>query len=94
MHEHDEEICIALSEGTLILGRSVLNGEDYELDAEGKVKVEWNTPVVVSPWQAFNLPEKEAHFAKALPDKPFYIMFILPKSHHEDYRKFVTPPQF
>lgn len=92
LHEGDEEIVLPITKGVLQLGKAQKDESgNYKMEGD-KIVVSWNEPMTVEPGKALKLEAGEAHFLHASGENPFVVLFLLPKSHHEEDRKFVTHP--
>ena len=94
LHEIDGEICIPLSAGLLTLGKAIRDKKGmYKTDAEGKILVDWDTPQKITPGKPIEIAPGIPHHLYAPAKKAVILFFILPATHLEGDKKFVTYPQ-
>lgn len=94
LHENDGEICIPISEGILTLGKAVRDKKGkYRLNKKGKIIVEWGTPQEIIPGKPIEITPGIPHHLYAHTKNPVIVLFLLPVTHLEADKKFVTDPQ-
>lgn len=94
LHEIDGEICIPLSEGLMTLGKAIRDEKgDYKVDHEAKIMVEWEESQKIYPGKPIEIAPGIAHHLLAPKDQPIIVFFLLPATHLEGDKKFVTYPE-
>ncbi len=93
LHEKDDEVGTILTSGTMYFGDAKKEGDHYLLDNEGKIVIEWGTPMQYTSGETFTIPAGKAHHFVAGDAEPFLLLITLPATHitGED-RKFTTHP--